>query len=58
MSIEEVLQSEFFADVRKMEAAPQLDEAHKRLRDICDDQIKRENVYKYDGKEKYVQYWD
>lgn len=57
-TIEEVLQSEFFAEVRNMESAPQLDEVHRRLRDICDDQIKRENVYRYEGKEKYQQYWD
>lgn len=57
-TIEQVLQSDLFNSVRHLDNAPKLDEEHQLLRNICDDFVKRVNVYSYDGKEKYLQYFE
>ena len=56
-TIEDVLASEYFTEARALKCAPKLNEPQQRLRTICDDIIKRENVYRYEGKEKYLEFW-
>ena len=51
ISIDEIMANGFFDSVRDLKAMPPLDELYSKLRDICDDFIKRGNVYKLEGEQ-------
>jgi hypothetical protein len=55
ISIEEVINSSFFDQVRDLVSAPELDESHTKLREICLDFVKRRNVYKFKGQTDFDQ---
>lgn len=58
ISIEDVISNELFNDVRDMQEFPEMNEVDKKLKLITEDFIKRCNVYKLDGKEKFDKYFE
>ena len=57
-SIEEVLESEYFKDVRASDALPELLAWETSLKEHLKDFIKRGNVYRFDGLSKFNEYYD
>ena len=49
LTIEELLEQEFFNDVKNLREMPKYDTLHQHLKDFITDFIKRSNVYKYEG---------
>lgn len=49
INIDQVLDDEFFNEVRELTSFPELTETEQSLKEVCDDFIKRGNVYKLEG---------
>jgi len=53
ITIDDLVASEYFDEVRDLTAIPEYDELHKTMFDTCMDFKNRHNVYKYEGQEKF-----
>lgn len=53
MTIDELVNSEFFAAVRELKTNPGLDEEHQKLKVVVQDFVNRGNVYKFSGRAEF-----
>jgi hypothetical protein len=58
LTIDEVMNNEFFNGIRDLKEYPELTGNDISLREICDDFIYRGNVYKIDGIDKFNEYFN
>ena len=57
-SIADILADPYFIDIEEIVDPPSLTTQEKTIKEFCNDLITRQNVYQFDGKEKFMTHFE